>query len=304
MQLVLDPAQLNATRQALKGPESERLIDLIFQLNLGRHVEGNATPAVQLARDLGWVEPERTRLTKLGYLVADPIREYRFWLDRDRRLHSEHAYSLLARDHYRGKSLLEIGCGFGCNLFSLAGLTGRFVGVEPVGLYRQFTALLAEREGIEAPLVVDGRGESLPFPENEFDVVLCYSAHQYMDIKAALKEMARVIKPGGELQIIGGTLGPFTRYLLRNAFSSSKWGSTKSHGLTVVNTVFYCLFGSRLYVPGGAAATTAPIYPPTVSMNSWLRGVGLNVRNDLFRRISGEGCFVSEKPLCLSGDGR
>ena len=109
------------------------------------------------------------------------------------------------------------------------------------------------------------------------------------------EEIRRVLKPGGQLQIIGGTLGPFTRYFLRSLFSGSKWGSRKGHSLTILNTVSYCLFGRRLYTPGGAAATTAPIYPPILWMNRWLRSAGLDVRPDLFRAISGEGCFVSEK---------
>lgn len=295
MQLMLAAEQLSATRQALIGPESDALIDLVFRLNLNRPVDDASAPSLRLARQLGWVELDRPKLTTLGYLVADPIREYRFWLDRDRRLHSEHHYSLLAREYYRGKTLLEIGCGFGCNLFSLAGLNGRFVGVEPIGLYRQLTPLLAEREGIQTPEVVDGRGESLPFANDEFDIVLCYSAHQYMDIRPALKEMARVLKPGGQLQIIGGTLGPFTSYFLRSFFAKSKWGSAKGHALTILNTVSYCLFGRRAYTPGGAFATSAPIYPPKAAMNRWLSSAGLTVREDLFRRVSGEGCFVSEK---------
>src|SRR5687768_8698850 len=141
MQVVLDPAQLSATRQALNNTGSEALIELVFRLNLGRPVEDVPKSAVDSAHRLGWIDLSPLKLTSLGYLVADPIREYRFWIDRQRRLHSEHEYKLLARDSYRGKDVLEIGCGFGCNLFSLAGLDGRFVGVEPVALYRQFTPL-------------------------------------------------------------------------------------------------------------------------------------------------------------------
>jgi SAM-dependent methyltransferase len=295
MQLMLDAEQLSAARHALTGPASGALIDLIFRLNLGRQIDDVPAASLSKARELGWVEKERPKLSKLGYLVADPLREYQFWLDRGRQLHSAQEYSLLAPESYRGKAVLEIGCGFGCNLFSLAGVTGRFVGVEPIALYRQFTPLLAEREGIEVPLVVDGRGEAVPFDDNEFDIVLCYSAHQYMDIRPAFKEMARVLKPGGQLRVVGGTLGPFTGYFLRNFFSASKWGSTKGHSLTVLNTLSYCLFGRRLYTPGGAAATTAPIYPPILWMNHWMRDAGLEVRPELFRRISGESCFVAEK---------
>jgi len=296
MQLVLDPTQLNATRHALNDTGSEALIELIFRLNLGKPVDGVPTSAIELAQALGWIEQPPLKLTTLGYLVADPLREYRFWIDRNRRLHSEHEYTLLARESYRSKEVLEIGCGFGCNLFSLAGLEGRFVGVEPVALYRQFTPLLAERERIQVPEVVDGRGESLPFPDNAFDVVLCYSAHQYMDIKRAVSEMARVLRPGGQLQIIGGTLGPYARYVMNHVFSRTKWGSTKSHVLTLANTVSYSLLGRRLYSPRGAAATTAPIYPTVSFMHRCFAGARLRVREDLFRRVGTEACFVAEKP--------
>jgi SAM-dependent methyltransferase len=202
----------------------------------------------------------------------------------------------LARERYKGRFVLEIGCGFGCNLFSLAGVEGRFVGVEPVALYRQFTALLAEREQIAPPEIVDGAGESLPFADDEFDIVLCCSSHQYMDIKRALQEMARVLRPGGQLQIVGGTLGSYGIYALREVISNRRVGSVKAHGLTIGNTLAYCVLGRRLYTPKGLAATTAPIYPPRFFMDHWLRRAGLTVRSDLSRRVSGEACFIADAP--------
>lgn len=296
MQRVLEPGQVAATREALNGPESESLIDLIFRLNCEGPVEPAHETALQLARELGWVDEQRPKLTKLGYLVADPIREYRFWIERGRRLHTQNEYSLLGRDFYRAKSVLEIGSGFGCNLFSLAGIDGRFVGVEPIAIYRQFTPILAERERIDPPTVVDGKGESLPFGASEFDVVFCYSAHQYMDIKQALREMARVVKPGGQLQIIGGTLGSFLSHVFSTTEEWAHFRSAKAHALTLLNTLSYCLAGKRVYTPRGDTATTAPIYPSQRSMNAWLAQAGLVVRSDLFRWVRGEACFIALKP--------
>jgi SAM-dependent methyltransferase len=296
MQAVLDGPQLAATRLALLEPGSDELIDLIFKLNLGRPTSGCSASAVDKARALGWIGSQTLELTPLGFLVADPIREYRFWLDRDRRLHSEKEYELLARDAYRGKAVLEIGSGFGCNLFSLQGVEGEFVGVEPVAVYRQFTPILAERERIAPPTVVDGRGESIPFPDARFDVVLCYSAHQYMDIRPALKEMARVVRPGGQLQIIGGTFGGYTSYAISNVIKRRRLRAAKAHLLTIINTISYCGLGKRVYIPGGEWATTAPIYPPERFMNRWLTDAGLTVAHDLFRRVLGEACFIAVKP--------
>jgi SAM-dependent methyltransferase len=300
MQRVLEPSQVAATRKALNGPESESLLDLIFRLNCEGPVEPAHVAALQLARELGWVEEQRPKLTKLGFLVSDPIREYRFWMERDRRLHSQNEYALLGRDFYRGKSVLEIGSGFGCNLFSLTGMDGRFVGVEPIAIYRQFTPILAEREGIEPPTVVDGKGEALPFGADEFDVVFCYSADQYMDIKQALREMARVVKPGGQLQIVGGTLGCFLSFVFSTRGEWTHFRSAKTHALTVLNTLSYCLGGKRVYTPRGDTATTAPIYPPQRSMNAWLAQAGLVAHRDLFRWVRGDACFIATKPQLQS----
>lgn len=293
MQVILDSDQLEAAREALNDSGSEELIDLMFRLSLRYPISSVTPSALEKARRLGWID-DKHALTQLGYLVADPLREYSFWRQRNRRLHSEDVDPLLSCEYYRGKSVLEIGCGFGCNLFSLAGVEGRFVGVEPVALYRQFTSLLAERENIACPEVVDGRGESLPFGEAEFDIVLCYSAHQYMDIKPALVEMARVLKSGGQLQIIGETFGPFLACMLRDAFRF-RLASTKSDALTIVNTMTYVFLGRRLYTPKGVMATSAPVYPPKRTMNRWLERAGLAVRRDLFRRIDAESCFMAEK---------
>lgn len=45
------------------------------------------------------------------------------------------------------------------------------------------------------------RGEQLPFPDQSFDTVISRVAIPYMDIPVVLREMRRVLKPGGELKI-------------------------------------------------------------------------------------------------------
>jgi SAM-dependent methyltransferase len=298
MNFLLDPIQFSDARKALLDPHSSELIELMFRLNLRRSIEGVAGTAIATAVKLGWVQPGGQDLTPLGWLVADPIREYRFWLDRGRRVHGEADYELLAPERYSGKHVLEPGSGFGCNLLSLSRVPGRFVGLEPVALYRQFTPIFSEREGLPVPEVVDGKGEALPFPAETFDVVLCYSAHQYMDVRPALREMARVLKPGGQLQIIGGTLDAFASNMGGRLLRQPSLGSLKSYLLTIGNTLTYEVLGRRIFVPRGPAATTAPIYPRFSRMCRWMReDAGLQVRTELCRRIGVETCFVADKPF-------
>lgn len=291
----LTPDQLAACRQALLGPDSEALIEWMFQLSLQPGWQGGDARAANVARDLGWIQLSPPALTKLGRLVADPLREYRFWLARDRRVHSEHEHAQLAPLHYRDKAVLEPGCGFGCNLLTLGRLPGRFVGVEPVAVYRQLAPVLAQREGLPAPEVVDGRAEALPFPDATFDIVLCYSMHQYTDIAVALREMARVLRPGGELQLIGGVLWRGDLRLFRNLFASSHLGTLKQDLLTVLNTWSYQWRARRLLVPRGETATTAPIYPAVSHMRRWMQAASLTLREDLTRPVGSEMCFIAEK---------
>jgi ubiquinone/menaquinone biosynthesis C-methylase UbiE len=297
MQTTLSTEQIEEVRQALRGPHADALVDLIFRLNTSQPVDQAAPIALEAAMKLGWVclEP-RLRLSPLGWLVADPLREYRLWLDRERRIHGEMESALLVPERYAGKSVLEVGSGFGCNLLSLSLRThGQFVGVEPMAIYRQFTPLLAEREGIAVPEVVDGAGEALPFPDQRFDIVLCYSAHQYMDIRKALYEMARVMKPGGQLQIIGGTQESYVsgifQHLVRHPSASAMLDSVR----TLVNTLSYQWLGRRLLVSASKFATATPIYPSRAAMYRWITSTGLTMRHDLVQRVGLETCFVADK---------
>jgi ubiquinone/menaquinone biosynthesis C-methylase UbiE len=106
-----------------------------------------------------------------------------------------------------GKRTLEIGPGFGTNLavwirhFNVDGY-----GVEPsgIGFDQGFSAsrMLLLANGIDPQRIVSGTGESLPFPDESFDIV--YSANvleHTADPKRVLTEAMRVLKPGGLLHM-------------------------------------------------------------------------------------------------------
>lgn len=293
----LSPAALATIRTTLLGGRGEAFLRLLVHLNLGSALDSDEHAALDVARQTGLVAPGRIALTPLGWLAADPMREYFWWRERGGRLHSEGEHECLSLAYYAGKAVLEPGSGFGCNLLSMCRVPGRFVGVEPVTLYRQLTPVFAEREGLPTPSVVDGWGEALPFATGEFDVVVCFSAHQYMDVRIALVEMARVLRRGGQLQIVGGVLSlpAMARRWRRNL----QLGTLKRDLLTIANTWAYERTGRRLHVPRGAGATRAPIYPSTTCMQRWLRAAGLCPRDDLSRPLGTEHCFIADKvPMC------
>jgi SAM-dependent methyltransferase len=297
MSIILNDAQLAAAREALLGDGSDALIDLLFRLNLRLSSLDVAEQVWGHAVELGWVNASTRRLTDLGHLVADPLREYQFWLGRERRLHAELDHPHLVASNYENKVVVELGSGFGCNLFSLSRFSGTFSGVEPVALYRQFTSILAEREGLKCPVVMGGCAEAIPVESESADVVLCYSAHQYMDVRVALQEMARILKPGGQMQIIGGTLGKYFVEGVREFYVRRRLSGASAYILTIVNTLSYCGLGRRAIIPRGYASTTAPVYPPVAVMQRWMERCGLVFRTDLSRRIPSEMCFIADKPL-------
>ena len=92
---------------------------------------------------------------------------------------------------------LDVGCGEGrlCRML-------RSDGVEAVGLDPTAALLAAARERDPTGRYVDGRAEELPFDDGEFDLVVsCCSLIDIPDHVRAIREMARVLAPGGTLLI-------------------------------------------------------------------------------------------------------
>ena len=120
----------------------------------------------------------------------------------------EQAEVLSCFTNLKGKSVLEIGSGFGINhitwrkMFEVDGF-----GVEPsgegFGNSYDISCQLIKENGLDPTRVVDSVGECLPFQDNSFDIV--YSANvleHTQDPKQVIREALRVVKPGGLIQII------------------------------------------------------------------------------------------------------
>lgn len=97
-----------------------------------------------------------------------------------------------------GKRILDLGCGAGENsaYFARQGADCVATDISP-GMVE--TALkLAEKYGIK----LEGRvvnAMNIDFPDNSFDIVYAANILHHVDPKLALKEMHRVVKPGGKV---------------------------------------------------------------------------------------------------------
>jgi len=95
------------------------------------------------------------------------------------------------------RNALDVGCGEGrfCRMLGRTGID--VVGVDPT------PALIAAARARDTKGVyLEGSAERLPFREDSFDLVVSYlSLIDIPDIQLAIREMARVVKPGGALLI-------------------------------------------------------------------------------------------------------
>lgn len=291
MRALLD-TELIQVQEALMGEKGRKIIDFMFKRSLGVKQDTD-NKVISCLNDLGILDGNS--LTDVGELIIDPLREYGFWLDRAGKLPSEGSVAAIDQKRFKGRKVVELGSGGGCNLLSLMDTTESVIGVEPMPLYRQMTPVLAKLSGVEPPEVIPGAAENIPIEDETADIVLCYSSHQYMNINVALKEMYRILRSGGELIIVGNTLYPFILETITDLAKNFDLGKTKYNSISIVNTVYYQLSGRHLiHRPGRTTAN--PIYPSYQYMKKRFADVGLHLNRNLTQGIdSGETVFVANK---------
>jgi demethylmenaquinone methyltransferase / 2-methoxy-6-polyprenyl-1,4-benzoquinol methylase len=114
-----------------------------------------------------------------------------------------------------GMKVLDVGVGTGLVAAQACVLTGDatlVTGVDPS------PGMLAASKLPRAMSLVEGRAESLPFPDNHFDFLsMGYALRHISDLHVAFAEFKRVLKPGGRLCLLEITQAQnnFGKWLLK-----------------------------------------------------------------------------------------
>ena len=109
-----------------------------------------------------------------------------------------------------GDAVLDLGCGFGRHAYEAARRGARVVALdagrdEVDGVLATFVAMAEAGElvpGAARAAVVQGDALALPFADGAFDRVICSEVLEHIpDDRAAMAELARVLRPGGTMAI-------------------------------------------------------------------------------------------------------
>jgi SAM-dependent methyltransferase len=109
-----------------------------------------------------------------------------------------------------GERVLDVGSGAGTDSLvaaQMVGPEGRVAGIDMTQEMLAKAKAAASEMGMENVKFLEGEGESLPFPDGSFDVVISNGVIDLVpDKDAVYSEIYRVLAPGGRIQIADVTI--------------------------------------------------------------------------------------------------
>jgi len=132
-------------------------------------------------------------------------RDFSAW--RERRLHQEHyqaerlAQVRRVMGEVQSLRVLDLGAGMGGFAVAVALAGARVTACEYNPAYCRIIRLRAARYRLSLP-IINAAGEALPLPNAAFDLVVAWDVIEHVkDPVAVLRELARVLRPGGHALI-------------------------------------------------------------------------------------------------------
>lgn len=128
-----------------------------------------------------------------------------------------------------GRRVLDVGCGDGALVRAAVARGAEATGIDPDPAMLTAARSHAVNAGVRATFL-EGRIESLPFPDSSFDVVVAVTVLCFVrDAAGAVRELARVLRPGGRLVI--GELGRWNLWAatrrIRGWLGSRTWKAAR-----------------------------------------------------------------------------
>src|SRR5919202_5671654 len=127
------------------------------------------------------------------YPILFRVEQSHWWYIGRRKIIASFVEDICRRVTDRRPRILDVGCGTGANLLLLS----KYGDAEGVDVSEDALAFCRER-GLDKVRL--GAGEDLPYDDGTFDLVTAFDVIEHMDDDlAGLKEMRRVLRPGGRV---------------------------------------------------------------------------------------------------------
>lgn len=129
-----------------------------------------------------WEKRVERRLQEEQHFVEPAVQKIEAWLNYD----------------FTGKRVLVVGAGTGGEVVVLHRRGADVYGIEPDEKAYEIVCLKTKQLGLKDDKVLKHGAEDIPFPDDYFDFVYCYTVLEHVqDIERALDEMVRVSNPRG-----------------------------------------------------------------------------------------------------------
>jgi len=127
------------------------------------------------------------------YPIMFRVEQAHWWYTGRRKILAGFVEEICRQVTDRRPRILDVGCGTGANLLMLS----QYGDAEGVDLSEDALAFCRER-GLDKVRL--GAGEELPYEDGTFDLVTAFDVVEHMDDDlAGLREMRRVLRPGGRV---------------------------------------------------------------------------------------------------------
>ncbi len=129
-------------------------------------------------------------------------REYFLDVERQRYELQPHILEIISKIDWRGKRVLEVGAGIGTDARNIIGRGALYTGIN-VDRGSTEATLQALRVFSLPGTALERSATSLDFPDDTFDAVYSFGVLQHIpEVRKAVAEIQRVLKPGGELLVM------------------------------------------------------------------------------------------------------
>jgi len=129
---------------------------------------------------------------------------------------------IITKESLKGKVVADVGAGSGMLAFLLAKNAKTVFAIEPISSFRNFIREKANKEKYRNVFAIDGFLDSIPFPDDSFDILFTSNAIGW-NIDKELQEIERVVKPNGEAIHIMRVIENEVENPFHNKLISSDW---------------------------------------------------------------------------------